>query len=152
MGRILIDGFPRSGNTFFYELLSASFLNIDIPQFRHSVKTFSPETYVLLRDPQYSISSFMSTFRHDDAKSAEDWWVRYYNTAVENNVKFILFEDLTKDTTEVLDRISRETGLPYITAELYNLNKNESKESYRTDYNFDKAKDLYFSLLKNLNK
>ena len=115
MGRILIDGFPRSGNTFFYELLSASFFNIDIPQFRHSVKTFSPETYVLLRDPQYSISSFMSTFRHDDAKSAEDWWVRYYNTAVENNVKFILFEDLTKDTTEVLDRISRETGLPYIT-------------------------------------
>lgn len=150
MGRILIDGFPRSGNTFFYELLSASFLNVDIPQFRHSVKTFSPETYVLLRDPIHSISSFISTFKHEDLKSAEDWWIRYYNTAVENNVKFVLFEDLTKNTIEVLNRISRETGLPYTNTDLYNLNKNESKNTYKKDYDFNRAKSIYLGLLESL--
>jgi len=148
MGRILIDGFPRSGNTFFYELLSTCFSDIDIPQFRHSVKTFSPDTYVMLRDPQYSISSFMSTFKHDDAASAESWWIRYYSTALENKVKFILFDDLIKDPISVVDKISKDLNLPYKIKDIKFLNKNKSKNPYKITHSFNRANMLYPSLLK----
>jgi hypothetical protein len=146
MDRILIDGFPRSGNTFFHNLLKESFPDIEIPYFRHSVETFSPETYVMLRDPQDSICSFMSMFRHNDLKSAEDWWIRYYTTAKKNNVKFIQFEDLISDPRNIVKRISKETGYRSIDINVQNLSKNKSFDNYKIFTVFDRAEILYKKL------
>lgn len=92
----------------------------------------------------------MSTFRHEDPKSAEDWWVRYYLSAIDEKVKFILFDNLINEPIKIVDRISLDLGLSYKIKDLSSLNKNESKVTYEKMYDFDRASPIYLSLLESL--
>ena len=147
MGRICIDGFPRSGNTFSQQLLTKAFPDIWVTPFTHSVEALTHEHFVLIRDPNISISSFMSVFAEPDKDSSERWWLRFHNTVLDKTdpERWIFFEDLTSATKDTVDHIGKITGLKPTEIDYSNLSKNSALEPYPL-YLFDKAHEFYLGL------
>ena len=147
MGRIFIDGFPRSGNTFSQQLLTKAFPETWVTPFTHSAKVFTKEHFVLIREPNVAISSFISVFQESNLESSERWWLRFYNTVLDktNPERWIFFEDLINKTEETVERIGNIVGVKPIKINYSKLSKNSARESYPL-YSFDKAQELYLIL------
>lgn len=130
MDRIRLEGFPRSGNTYLSSIVTKSFQRAIIDPFRHSAKNITPETFVVIRQPQIAISSFIYNFKITEAKSAEAWFIRFYETALDiiSPHHWILFDDLISKPKAVLDHISQHSGMTY-TANL-SAPKNSSPDFY----------------------
>jgi hypothetical protein len=144
MGRICIDGFPRSGNTFSQQLLTKAFPDVWVTPFTHSVKALTKEHFVLIRNPQDSISSFMSVFVEDNLDASERWWIRFYDTALkETDIKrWIFFEDLTSNTQEVVNTIGSVTNNVPVLVDYNEMNKNSASKPYSL-HSFSKAEKFY---------
>lgn len=151
MDRIFIEGFPRSGNTFSKELLALAFPNIQIIPFTHSAKVLSKEHFVLIRKPSDAISSFMKVFQEPNKDAAERWWVRFYNTALENTdtSRWILFDDLINKTNNIVNTIGNKLNIQPIDIDYSIVDKNSAQTKYPI-YTFDKAEDLYINILNNI--
>lgn len=147
MGRILVDGFPRSGNTFCNHVLVNSFPDTWVSSFTHNVKTLTKEHFVLIRNPQHAISSFMSVFREPNADASERWWVRFYDTAIkETDVKrWVFFEDLVSNTQQIVNTIGNITNIEPVAINYGELSKNSAPEPYPLHL-FDKAQKFYEEL------
>jgi hypothetical protein len=153
MDRILVDGFPRSGNTFCNNVLVKSFPDAWVSSFTHSAKVLTKEHFVLIRNPQKAISSFMSVFREPDADASERWWVRFYDTAVkETDVKrWIFFEDLVSDTQQVVDTVGNITNITPMSIDYGAISKNSALEPYPLHL-FNKAQKFYEELKREAGK
>jgi len=147
MGRITVEGFPRSGNFFCDDLLKQSFLDLEVGKFTHNCSLITDKHFILIRDPHYSISSFMNFFDETDKDASERWWLRFYNTALEktNPERWIFFDDLTNKTEETVNQIAQLIELEPAKIDYTKLNKNATPESYPL-YLFDKAQELYKTL------
>ena len=147
MDRICIDGFPRSGNTFSGALLTNAFPQAHITPFTHSARVLSSEHFVLIRDPDVSISSFMSVFNEPNKSSSELWWLRFYNTMLDKTSpdRWIFFDDLTEETQKTIEYIGDIVGLKPLEIDYSKLNKNSAFKPYPV-YSFNKAKEFYEGL------
>lgn len=145
MARVLADGFPRSGNAYLYKLLLTSFPNDDVVEFTHSVKKIKPETIILIRNPNDSITSFMNTFNEPNKTKAEQWWLRFYTTALEktdlNN--WIFFNLLISAPSKVVNKISQRLGLKSTNCDTSVLSHNASITNYSSLFHFEKAQVLF---------
>jgi hypothetical protein len=153
MDRICIEGFPRSGNTYSQQLLAKAFPQAVITPFTHSARVLTGDHFVLIREPNVAISSFMSVFHEPNAQSSEQWWMRFYNTVLEktNPKRWIFFDDLTQKTNETINRIGKITGLNPIEIDHSSLGKNSATKPYGL-HAFNKAQDLYLQLKKKANE
>ena len=147
MDRIYIDGFPRSGNTFSHNLLTKAFPETWIKPFTHSANALTKKHFVLIRNPNVAISSFMSVFKEPNKEGSERWWLRFHKTALKtiSPERWIFFEDLTSKTEETIDYIGATVGLKPIKIDYSKLSKNSAPEPYPL-YLFDKAQELYIDL------
>jgi hypothetical protein len=147
MDRILVEGYPRSGNTFCNKILATSFPKTFVPEFTHSASILSDEHFVLIREPNVAISSFMSVFAEENKDSAERWWLRFYSKALEvvKPERWIFFEDLINKTEQTIEHIGNIIGVKPIRIDYSSLSKNSARESYPL-YSFDEAQELYAKL------
>jgi hypothetical protein len=147
MGRICIDGFPRSGNIFTQEVLRNVFPQAFVTHFTHSVTVLTEEHFVLIRDPNVSISSFMSVFQESDKDASERWWLRFHKTVLEktNAERWIYFEDLTQDTKKTMEHIGNIVGLKPSETDYSKLHKNAASKPYEV-HSFPAAKKFYEEL------
>jgi hypothetical protein len=147
MDRICIDGFPRSGNTFSGALLTNAFPQAHITPFTHSARVLSSEHFVLIRDPDVSISSFMSVFNEPNKSSSELWWLRFYNTMLDKTSpdRWIFFDDLINETNKTITRIGEIIKLKPLEINYAKLNKNSTPKPYLI-HSFGKAQELYKNL------
>jgi hypothetical protein len=144
MDRIIAEGFPRSGNIFFHNVLSNAFPTIEVEPFIHSVNRLNKETFVLLRDPNFSISSFMTMF-DQNKESSEKWWLRFHETVLEKTdpKRWVLFEDLIADTDGVIKKIGVIINKNPVHVESDILPKNKSLNEYKKDMYFEKPTKEY---------
>jgi hypothetical protein len=147
MDRICIDGFPRSGNTFSQQLLTKAFPETWVTHFTHSAKILTEKHFVLIREPNVTISSFMGVFQEPNKEASERWWLRFHNTVLDktNPERWIFFEDLINKTEQTVERIGSIVGVKPMKIDYSDLNKNSARESYPL-YSFDKAQELYTKL------
>jgi len=147
MDRICIDGFPRSGNVFTQQVLINAFPQAFVTHFTHSAKVLTKEHFILIRNPQEAISSFMSVFREPNADASERWWVRFYDTAIkETDVKrWVFFEDLVSNTQQVVNTIGNITNIKPVVINYGEISKNSALEPYPLHL-FDKAQQFYEKL------
>jgi hypothetical protein len=147
MGRICIDGFPRSGNVFTQQVLVNAFPQASITHFTHSAPVLTEEHFVLIRDPNVSISSFMSVFQESDKDASERWWLRFHSTVLDktNPARWIFFEELVQETQKTVQHIGDIVGLKPLDTDYSKLSKNASSEVYPI-YSFPTAKKFYEEL------
>jgi len=144
MGRICVDGFPRSGNTFLQEVLNHSFPQALVEPFTHSAKVLTQDHFVVIRDPGVSISSFMSVFREPDADASERWWLRFHNVVLKKTEpkRWIFFDELIKNPEQVINRIGMIVETDPLPLNYTHISKNAAPEPYPLHL-FDKAQELY---------
>jgi len=147
MDRIYIDGFPRSGNVFTQQVLENAFPQAFVTPFTHSVPVLTKEHFVLIRNPNVSISSFMNFFQEFDKDACERWWLRFHNAVLDKTSpeRWIFFEDLTNKTEQTVECIGNIVGIEPIKINYSSLSKNSTRESYPL-YSFNKAQELYTKL------
>lgn len=145
MARILAEGFPRSGNSYLYKLLLQSFPSHDVVQFTHSAQKINADTLIVVRNPTDSIASFMNTFNEKDKTKAEQWWVRFYNTALERTSlsNWILFNTLTSSPEKVINQVADLFNISSTKSDLSKLTHNSSINPYSNQVIFNKAQFLY---------
>jgi hypothetical protein len=147
MDRICIEGFPRSGNIFCQELLIKAFPEIYIKPFNHSANSLTEEHFVLIRDPNVAISSFMSVFKESNKETSEAWWLRFHNVMLDkvSPDRWIFFDELVKDTDKVINYIGQILKIKPVLIDHTKLNKNSSFQSYEIHL-FNKAEEFYCNL------
>jgi hypothetical protein len=147
MGRICIDGFPRSGNIFAQQVLRDAFPQAFVTSFTHNALVLTEEHFVLIRNPDVAISSFMSEFQESSKDASERWWLRFHNTVLEktNSARWIFFEELTQETKKTMEYIGDIVGLKPLEIDDSKLNKNSAFKPYPV-YSFNKAKEFYEGL------
>jgi hypothetical protein len=153
MDRICIDGFPRSGNTFSQQILTNAFPQAWVTPFTHNAQALTKEHFVTIRNPNVSISSFMSVFREPNANASERWWLRFHNIVL-NKIdpkRWIFFDDLINKTDETINHIGNVTSLKPIKIDYSTLSKNSALEPYSL-YSFNEAEKLYLKLKEGANK
>jgi hypothetical protein len=154
MARVLADGFPRSGNAYLYKLLLASFPNDDVIEFTHSAKKITSQTMILIRNPNDSIASFMNTFNEPNKNKAQQWWLRFYNAALEKTEpkNWIFFNSLIKSPTKVVEQIANFYGLVISTCDTSLLTHNSSITDYSKSLYFPEAESLFVKIEKEIGR
>jgi hypothetical protein len=149
MGGISLEGYPRSGNTFLFGVVSSAFPNINIKGFTHSVKNITSKTFVVVREPQMAISSFMHTFNEENKTSSENWWIRFYETALGkiDPSRWIYFEELINNPQSTVEKISNLCQIKHKKIEFTSINKNESFNKYPL-VQLDRSISLYQEIKK----
>jgi hypothetical protein len=116
VGRLIVDGFPRTGNVF----LSSS-LTLAYPQFKvdwggHRIANFKKENLITsVRNPVDSIASWIIFFglSLDKVDGLIDWYERFMVGTLKyfNNIYAVKFEDLTQDPLQILKGYSNKFNL-----------------------------------------
>lgn len=113
---ILIDGFQRSGNTFFYSLVRHANRDASILVHRHSsiycIKALSKgvPTAVCIRQPLDTISSLLAWDPKLSVGIAIKMYIRYYNNLIPSKKKMLIvpFESMITDPDYFISKINEQ--------------------------------------------
>lgn len=114
---LLIEGFPRSGNTWAEALIrQCSPREIMLAHHSHAVAhvryavTLGVPTVILYRNPDDAVRSYLTLFNnHIDARDAYLDYVAFYEAVLPlsgRGALFVSFEELTRETVEVVDMLN----------------------------------------------
>lgn len=136
MASLVIEGFPRSGTTFLYQLVKLGFPDHDVFHAEHVASKLSlNNTIVVVRDPYESVFSWQQYFaKLENISDIAKWYTRYHNCILENidNLIVINFNEMIKDPQTVLKKISDEMSIIYKNVDTSKLNKNENHIDYNS--------------------
>ena len=146
MASLVVEGFPRSGTTFLYGLLTKAFPNYDVCHAEHTASKLTLENVVVvIRDPYNSIFSWKNYIgKNDNVSEIAKWYTRYHKELLKNidNVTLIDFNELITDSSKILQKVSDKLKINYINVDVSKLNKDESKEQY-TSFVTKETKEAY---------
>lgn len=119
--QIVIEGFPRSGNSFAYNAFRQVNPDVQIAhhlhvpaQIRMAARLRIP-MMILIRDPEAAVSSLLVRQPSLNAGIALDRWMRFYRTAHAFRDRLVLvpFGELTRDFSSAITRVNRRFGTTF---------------------------------------
>jgi len=147
---IVIDGYPRSANSYAYACFCVSQKkackvghHIHVPaQIIRGSRLHLP-TILLIRDPEKAIPSLQLFYPDISMANAIRGYISFYSTILEGNYKFVLaeFNEVISDFGEIIKRVNQLYGTyftPYI--------KNEFNESRVRDFMNDMIEEYSLSM------
>ena len=152
ISHILVNGFPRSGNTFLTNLLNQAF-DIEVIFIHHRADYLSvPNCIVPIRKPEESIPSWAKFSESDDIYSIIRWYERFYTSILDNinNVTIVAFEDFTTQPLLAIDYLSNKFNIKAKHPDVSTLETNANAGSYNILNNeqLNKCKDLFNQVYK----
>jgi len=130
--QVMIEGFPRSANTFAVVAFQITNSSISVAHHLHNLaqlagaRLYRTPSIVLFRNPFDSILSQHVFFGEaDDLELAEEW-IRYYRYVLRHQDDFLLadFELVTNDYDEIIRRLNQRFNTDFSLPEI-NLNRAE---------------------------
>ncbi|MEX2451511.1 MAG: hypothetical protein WD407_11700 [Rhodospirillales bacterium] len=117
---LCIEGYPSSGNSFSYAVLRLANERLRIAHHCHSVANlelalgYAIPAVCLIRDPENAITSRLARFG-GDLRDAVLEYVDFYDFTLRHldRLTVVTFEEVTQHTGVFLDRVARESGLPF---------------------------------------
>jgi hypothetical protein len=140
---IVIEGFPRSGNTF---AVQAFVLAQPAPP-RVAGRVHAPAqvlaavrwgipAIVLLRAPEEAVPSFVVRHPHIPMRQALRGWVRFYRPLLPHRDRFVVatFDQVTTDFGRVVERVNERFGTRFVPFEHTEENVRRCWEAIDRDY------------------
>jgi len=147
MDRIVLEGFPRSGNAFLSQLIKLAFPKNEIIMFQHKMENLDKKNCIVpIRNPYESIPSWVEfSPNKPDFESVAKWYIRFYNKVLENidNLVIVDFVELTTDTSKTLNKISDVYKINAEPVDISKLNKNENLKLYSSKQITKYTKEAY---------
>jgi len=156
MATIIVEGFPRSGTTFLYELIRSAFPSCEVIYSEHTASKLDLENViVVVRDPYKSIFSWKNYIGKDENISdIAKWYIRYHNKVLENidNLIVINFNEMITDPVRVLENVSNKMNIDYQLVDIDSIRKNETKFDYTSFVTKDtkEAYQIYKEIIKKI--
>jgi hypothetical protein len=143
--RIISAGFPRSGNTFLWQLLEQSFPTTNVVEFTHNVNTLDIVGCIVpVRNPYQSVPSWCAFSGEKNIEATAKWYMRF-NTKVLNNINNLLvvdFIELSTDPLIIIKKIANQLNISPIKVNHLNIDKNAKFKNYE-EYNSPLMEDCY---------
>ena len=134
MGRNLtVNGFPRSGTQFTFNLLTAAFPEDSIFYDVHTIRALKTSNCITpVRTPYKSIPSHSLFFGETDIEGLQKYYIRFYTKILENidNVTIIDFEKFTINPLNLIKKTANKFDLMPVEINLEKINKNANKTAY----------------------
>jgi hypothetical protein len=120
--RIVIEGFPRSGNTFaVFAFRHAQGSDVRIAHHLHApaqvtrAVELGVPTVVLMRDPLEAVPSLMLRDSRFSMDLALRYYVSFYESVAEHRDSYVLatFEEVTRDYGAVIERVNARFGTDF---------------------------------------
>ena len=120
---LVIEGFPRSGNTFAtetikyannYKLYIANHLHL--PAQLYLAQKYGIPTYIVIREPISSIASLLIRNSKLNAKIALYYYIEFYKTVIKYKKSVIIgnFENLIDDMEKEIKRINKKYNTNFL--------------------------------------
>jgi len=123
---LCIEGFQRSGSSFFVMILRLQNPDIQLAHHMHSsshiAKAIQQKTpvVVLVRNPLDAVASLI-TWDDDLSIGRALWGYRRFHNAImkhRESIQFVKFEDVTTDTGKVISQINKRWGTSFLGEDL----------------------------------
>jgi hypothetical protein len=152
VGRLVFDGFPRTGNSFLANSLRLAFPQYELDWGRHRIATFKTEKVITsVRNPVNSIASSIKFFNVpiDKIDDYINWYDRFLTGTLKyfDSIYAVKFEDLTTNPFNVLqgyaDKFNLQNPKSITVEQVINLTKETHSEHLpKGNNNFIKEKVL----------
>jgi hypothetical protein len=117
---LVVEGFPRSGNTYVVAWLSLARPTLRVASHVHHLahvrraQQLGVPVLVLVRPPRDAVLSNLVFRPEADPSELLGRWLEFYDPSVLTRARTVIatFDEATGDMATVLGRVERETGLP----------------------------------------
>jgi hypothetical protein len=156
MATIIVEGFPRSGTTFLYDLIRLGFPSCEVIYSEHTASKLDLDNViVVIRDPYKSIFSWKNYIGKDENVSdIAKWYVRYHTKVLDNidGLTVIDFNEMITDPVRVLENVSNRINIDYQLVDIDSIRKNETAFDYTSFVTKDtkEAYQIYKQIIKKI--
>jgi hypothetical protein len=143
--RIVSAGFPRSGNTFLWQLLQQSFPKVNVIEFTHNVNTLDiKDCIVPLRNPYQAVPSWGAFSGEQNLEAIAKWYLRFNSKVFLelDNLLVIDFNQLSDNPELVIEKISNYFCISPIKIDVSIIDKNKKFKEYEL-YDSPTMQDCY---------